>query len=77
MAKDVEATWVSILSDNLKKMSLEEETQPCGEGEGREEEGREKNGEEERKGKKREESGQKVVEELKDNLRYFVDAWTS
>ena len=87
MAKDVEATWVSILSDYLK-ISLEEKAQPYREGGGREGEGGEGEGEKggrregeegernEEEGEEREASGLKVVEELKDNLRYLVDAWT-
>lgn len=72
MARDVEATWVDILttylSEQPKKMKNLE-----GDGEGvetTEERGGEVKEEEER-------GGLKVVKEMKDNARYLVDAWTS
>ena len=84
MAKDVEAMWVSILSDYLKKMDLKEGV-PCGEeeeggeqGEGGERgEGREEREKFQEGGQEGEKRGQKMVEELKDTMRYLVDAWTS
>ena len=65
MAKDVEATWKSILSDYVsKKKQLEGEEEGVWGGGG---------GGEGKEGV----DGVKILEELKEGSRYLVDAWTT
>lgn len=67
MAKDVEATWVSILSQYHQK-DQNHHQEDCTGDEEKEEAVR---GEEEG-----DRSGVKMLEELKDSSRYLVDVWT-
>ena len=65
MAKDVEATWISILSHAQKHQPQDDTVVQ-----------REEGAMSEKAGEDSDECGVKILEELKDSLRYLVDVWT-